>query len=606
MDNEYEKISIKEIFSSFKCWPQVFKFIKSIDNKYLVIIFFLSIVQGFLPSITIVATQNLINEIQFKMTQKQKGLVATFLFFIGINFLASIIGQVKGYLESVFRLKLSYKTSVIVLEKATTLELEHFENSDIYDMIRRAQGENGDRLYEVFSKMLELLSQIITLVSTAALLIMWKWWIVIIILIVPILSSIYSIKIGNLQYKIQKERAQDSRKSWYLTYLLTNDISFKEIKLYSLSSYFLDKFKFINEIFIKQDKNILNKRTKMNFIFEVLDQVIGAFVMFLIIRAGYVGEILIGNVIAYIRCISNVQSNTSALLWSLVSLYQNNLYINMFFEFINLEVKHKKICEGRKIEKIENIELVNVSYKYEKRSSYAIKNINLKLDKDSKIALVGHNGSGKTTLIKIICGFYDNYEGDILINGINLKELDLESYRRKMGIVFQDYSRYELSLRENIASGDIEKINEDLKIVNAIENSDGSDILENVSEGLDSQLGVWFDDGVQLSGGQWQKLALSRAFFRDSDIYILDEPSSALDPISEYNMLCKCCELIKDKMGIFITHRLFSIKRMAAEIVVLKNGEIVENGTHEKLMNEDGYYAYLYNMQNLDESISNL
>ena len=606
MNMEYEKCSIKEVCRSFKCWPQVFKFIFAIDKKYLIIIFMLSVIQGLMPSLSIVATQNLVNAIQFGLSKKENYIVSTFVIYIGITFSSAIIGQIKGYLESVFQVKLSYKTSVVVLEKAVTLELKNFEDSNIYDMLRRAENENGTRLYGVFSQMLNLMAQIITLVSTSVLLILWKWWVVVIILVIPIISSIYSIRIGNLQYRIQKERAQDQRKSWYLSYLLTKDIAFKEIKLYNLSSYFLNKFKDINKEFVFQDKTIIVKRTKVNFIIEILDQVIGAFVMFLIIKSAYMGEILIGNTIAYIRCISSVQSNTAALLGSLVNLYQNNLYISLFFEFVNLPIENKSVSNGSILEEIDSIELKNVSYKYANRDSYAIKNINLKLDKDSKLALVGHNGSGKTTLIKIICGFYDDYEGDIFVNEINLKNLDLDSYRKRIGIVFQDYSKYELSLRENVATGDIEKLENDKEIACAIENANGEDILTNLSDGLDSQLGVWFDDGVQLSGGQWQKLALSRAFLRNSDIYILDEPSSALDPIAEYNMLCKCYELIQDKMGIFITHRLFSIKRMADDIVVLNNGEIIEQGCHDVLMNKNGYYAYLYNMQNLDESVVNL
>lgn len=595
--------SIKEVFNSFKCWPQVFRFIWDVDKVYLILIFILSVIQGFIPSISIVVTQNLINAIQLGSSKGEAYIIAPFVIYIVITASAAILGQIKGYFEGVFQVKLSYKTNLAIVEKAITFELKNFEDSNVYDMLRRAQSETGNRPYMVFSQILSLLSQVITLLSTAALLIMWKWWIIFVILIIPIISSLYSIRIGNLQYRIQRERAQNQRKSWYISYLLTNDISFKEIKLYGLSKYFLEKFNIFNKEFIAQDKSIIVKKTKVNFIFEVLDQLIGAFVLFLIIKAAYIGEILIGSTIAYIRCVSSVQGNTTALLNNLVNMYQNNLYINQFFEFLNLPIGNEKLIGGLGVDDIQTIELKNVGYRYKNRDKYAIKNINLSLNKGDKIALVGHNGSGKTTLIKIISGFYDDYEGEILINGVNLKDINLNCYRRKIGVVFQDYSKYELTLRENIGVGDVDNLKNDKMLLNALANANGGDILKNSTNGLESQLGVWFEGGVQLSGGQWQKLALSRAFLRKSDIYILDEPSSALDPIAEYEMLCKCYELIKNNIGIFITHRLFNIKRMASEIVVLNNGQIVEQGSHDELMAHEGHYAELYNMQNADEEI---
>lgn len=595
--------SLKDVFNSFKCWPQVFRFIWDVDKVYLVLIFILSVIQGFIPSISIVVTQNLINAIQLGSSKGEAYIIAPFVIYIVVTASAAILGQIKGYFEGVFQVKLSYKTNLAILEKAITFELKNFEDPNVYDMLRRAQSETGNRPYMVFSQILSLLSQVITLLSTAALLIMWKWWIIFVILVIPIISSLYSIRIGNLQYRIQRERAQSQRKSWYVSYILTNEISFKEIKLYGLSKYFLEKFNILNKEFIAQDKSIIVKRTKVNFVFEVLDQLIGAFVLFLIIKAAYIGEILIGSTIAYIRCVSSVQGNTTALLNNLVNMYQNNLYINQFFEFLNIPIGNEKLIGGLDIDNIQTIELRNVGYRYKNRDKYAIKNINLSLNKGDKIALVGHNGSGKTTLIKIISGFYDDYEGEILVNGVNLKDINLDYYRRKIGVVFQDYSKYELTLRENIGVGDVNTLKNDKLLLNALANANGGDIVKNLSKGLESQLGVWFDGGVQLSGGQWQKLALSRAFLRKSDIYILDEPSSALDPIAEYEMLCKCYELIKNNIGIFITHRLFNIKRMASQIIVLNNGEIVEKGSHDELMASEGHYAELYNMQNADEEI---
>ena len=489
--------------------------------------------------------------------------------------------------------------SILILEKTKKLSLSDFENSEIYDKLRRAQNEAIERPYAIFSIVLGIMSQLIGLISSLAILLYWKPWISVIIIIIPIASTLYMAKIGHLQYKIEFERSEKKRKSWYLNYIMTNDIAVKEIKIYNLGDYFIQGYKRLSKRFISQDKEIIKKSTLVSFVFEILDQIVGGFVLFVIVQSAYIGEILLGDTVAYIRSLSNIKGNMQGLLGSLAAMYQNNLYVKQLFDFLELPVRGDNHTEPAIfIDEIKSIEFLNVSFKYPNRQDYALKDINFKIKSGEKISLVGENGSGKTTLIKLLSGFYDNYEGEILINEISMRLINQERFGDRIGIIFQDFNRYELTCRENIALGNIGFINYDDKLNDAIDKAYATEMINSLPDGIDTQLGVWFGGGIQLSGGQWQRIALSRAFLRDADCYILDEPSSSLDPVSEQEIFQQASELIKGKIGIFISHRLYNLRRISSEILVLNEGNLIEKGTHDKLMELGGHYKYLYNLQN--------
>lgn len=225
------------------------------------------------------------------------------------------------------------------------------------------------------------------------------------------------------------------------------------------------------------------------------------------------------------------------------------------------------------------------------------------MNKGETLSLVGENGSGKTTLVKLLSAFYDDYEGDILVNGMELKSIKKSCYRKKIGVIFQDFNKYEMTCRENVALGDIRHIDNDILLEQAIEKSGSKDFVNQLPNGMDHQLGVWFDDGFQLSGGQWQRLAIGRAFLKQADCYIFDEPSSALDPVSEADVFRKTIQILDGKIGIFISHRLFNLRKFSSRILVLKDGNLVEDGTHDVLMERESHYRYLYNLQNEYENV---
>ncbi|WP_161567245.1 ABC transporter ATP-binding protein [Acidilutibacter cellobiosedens] len=553
---------------------------------------------------SIISTQILLNAIQTSVNKKFSYVLHPLIIYLSIIFLGYIISQLNTYLQSIFRIDLNYKINVMILEKAKNLSLKDFENSEVYDKLRRAQNEAAEKPYTVLSIMLELISQIIGFISTLAILIYWKPWTILLLVVIPITSTIYMTKIGYLQYKIEYERSQERRKAWYLSYLMTNDIAFKEIKIYKLGDYFIKGYKKLNKKFIKQDKKIIKKRTFVSFGFQILDQITGGFILYLIVQSAYMGEILLGDTLAYIRSLSNIKGNMEGLLTSISSIYQNNLYLKQLFDFLEMPVKLEKSI-GTSIEEIKTIEFIDVSFKYPNRQEYALKNISFKIRKGETISLVGENGSGKSTLVKLLSGLYDDYEGEILINGVSMNQINKESFREKMGIIFQDFTKYELTCRENIGLGNINLMDNDVKLQAAINKAYANETVDALPKGIDTQLGVWFSGGVQLSGGQWQKIALSRAFLRDADCYILDEPSASLDPVSEYEIFQRVSELTKGKISIFISHRLYNLRKISSRILVLKDGQLTEQGTHEELMDLNGHYGYLYRLQNNIEFVPN-
>ena len=300
----------------------------------------------------------------------------------------------------------------------------------------------------------------------------------------------------------------------------------------------------------------------------------------------------------YISTSSKVESAITSITSSLFSIYTDLMYCQYLVTFFDLvNEREKNVKPGKKdIHDINTIELRNVSYRYPNSKNYALENISLKFEKGRKYVLVGENGSGKTTLIKILNGLYLDYEGDILVNGINLKNIDQFKYKKLISVIFQDYNNYELTARENIGLGDVSKIEDFNAVYEAATIGGSKDFIESLPNQFDQQLGNWFEGGIQLSGGQWQKIAISRALIKKAEVSFFDEPTASLDPSSEYMFFNNLTKYSNNKITVFVTHR-FTNARIADKVFVFKNGQIVETGNHEELLNKNGLYCSLYNLQ---------
>jgi len=514
-----------------------------------------------------------------------------------------MVGEAKSFVESKFQYSLQYKLNYMIMDKCTQLSLKDFESSEMYDRIEKITGEISYRPYQIFLAIIGLLTSIVTMFSSAMILFLWNPQISLLLLIVPVISALYFLKIGQQEFLLMWGRAKDERKTWYLSHLLTHDFSFKEISLLNIKNYLLGRYWNISEEFMKQNVDILKKKTGFNTIYESTMQVISAIVIGGAIRSAYVGEILVGNVMSYIRSVGMVQSNATAIMSNIYVVYNSSLYMDMLFQFLKYSdnklekdnLSRKSICKS-----IEQIDIRNLSFAYQNNKK-VLDNVNLTFKRGEKIALVGPNGSGKSTLLKILAGLYDIEDGDVLINGISIKDIDVDTYRKNMSVLFQDFVKYEMPLRENIGFGDVENIKDKSKM-DEILNTLQMGYLKNSDKEYDynMQLGNWFEEGRQLSQGQWQKIALGRAYFKEASFYILDEPNAALDTISEKEIFEHFFQVVEGKIGVFISHRLNAAK-MADTIIVMDKGVVVGIGKHQQLLESCDVYKTLYAAENYGE-----
>lgn len=589
---EKNRVGMKDILIALKKLPKTVSIIRQVNKKLFFFTIVFSVITGIFPVITLILSQELINS----LVQGKDFLTSTVMIF-ALYMLASFVGELfieaKGFTEGKFQYLLQYRLNYMIMEKCTGLSLEDFESSEMYDKIEKITGEISYRPFQIFLAIISLLTSAITMVSSAVLLFSWNPYISILLLLVPVVSVLYFLKIGQQEFDVIWNRAKDERKTWYLSYLLTHDFSYKEVSLLGIKDYLLGNFMKISNGFIEQNIKILKKKTKFNIIYELIMQSVSCLIIGAAVISAYVGDILVGNVMSYIRSVGLVQSNSQAIMANIYTIYNSSLYMDMLFEFLNYCGNSKKSIDKKKLNgQISSVNIKNLSFSYKNRKN-VLKNINISLQKGEKVALVGPNGSGKSTLIKILSGLYEIKSGDILINDISLKDIDIEDYYTKISVLFQDFVKYELTLQENIGFGDMKNFHSSENMKTVLDKLQATFLKRNEDYDLSMQLGNWFEEGQQLSQGQWQKVALARAYFKDASIYILDEPNAALDTVSEREIFDNFFEISREKIGIFISHRL-SAAKMADKIIVMDKGEIVGIGNHEELLKKCSVYQILY------------
>lgn len=593
------KSLIKTILNGLRLFKLIFK----LNKHYMVPSIIINIVQGFLPVAVLLVTQNLLNGISTVSNRGEGWLLHSFLMFSIVYFIKVLISGLNTYVEGNLQSQLSNTMNILICEKSVKLGLEDYENSEINDQLKRATQEASYRPYELYNQITSIITSIITLISSAIILIMWKWWIIIIIVISSTISIYSILKINREQFQIHMDRVPLIRRSWYLTYLLTNDRAVKEVKIFQLAPYLLDRYRNFLKSFFQTDRKMLFKRVGIVFLYDVLELISLCVLIWIALFEAFMNRIQVGSLYGYIQAITLTQSQMTSIIQGLIRFSQNNLYMEQMLIFLELPttdpiyVQKNSSSQRLNLEKeINTISMENIYFRYAGKSHDVIQNFNLKLNKGETIAIVGKNGSGKSSLVKLLMQLYGDYRGRISINGVDIKEYDLQQIQERIGVVFQDFMQYEMSARHNIGFGSLKEMDDEIKVMTAAQKVLIETLIKQLPKGIDTQLGKWFEEGYQLSGGQWQRIAIARAFMRNADIYILDEPSSFLDPIAEKELLEIFMELMKDKIGIFITHRITSA-RLAQKIIVMEEGQIIEQGSHLELMMGNGMYAEMYRIQ---------
>ncbi len=597
MENEKkEKVTIKDIFMSLKQLPQTIKILNKADGKLFKLLVVLSIVTGLLPIVSILVTQELLNILVSPSTENLRNIIYIIVFYIVYNIVSYIVGEIESYIQTLYQYRLQYNLQYMMMEQCSNMDLKKFESSETYDKVEKLTTEVSYRPYQMFMAVISMCTSFVSLISAVGIIFVWNKLAAVAMLIVPVLSLFYYLKIGQKEFDLMWNRANAERKLWYYNYLMTHDFSFKEMKILDLAEYLLEKYKRSSEEFISENRSILDKKTLFNIIFGLLIYIVSGMVIARAALMAYSGMFPIGNVTAIIKAVSMVQTSSSGIMVNLYAVYSCSLYMMMLFKFLD---ENKKEDDGKLYlnSSISNIEINNVSYSYDDKSN-VLNDISLTLDKGKRIAIVGPNGSGKSTLLKLITGLYKPQKGTIKINGMEYDNLNQKSYHEKMSVLFQDFVKYELPVKENVGFGDVKNVDNMQKINEAIHCA-GADFLmdDNGSVNLETQLGNWFKDGRELSQGQWQKVALARAWMKKADCYILDEPNAALDTLSEKEVFTNFFQLSQDKLGVYISHRLCAAQ-MADEIIVMNKGKVEAVGTHNELMEKCMVYKEMYDAEN--------
>lgn len=551
-----------------------------------------SCLSGFFPFIVLIINQRLINELQL-MQKPLNIIIQLVIVYFLISVVQNIFQNISNYNLNKLNNITQYGINRILIEKCGKLSLEMLERTETYDTITRLEQEIAVKPYQTLQAIMNIFSSTVSLISASILIISWNWKIEVALIIISLSMFIGQIIIGNKEFMMKYSRSNKEREAWYFSYLLTHDTAFKEVKSYNLKDYFIEKYKTISALFIRQENTIEKYKTILNSIIGLIQDIFSLFIMVMAISGAYAGEIMIGTVMAYLNAISMIETSTNSVAAGIYSIYNSNLYIRMLKDFIeNSEGEEKVSKDHLKIEKINKIELRNVCFDYPEFKN-VLRNISLTIGNNDQIAIVGKNGSGKSTLFKILCGLYYPKRGEILINDKPIEKYSIEEYRERTSVLFQDFLKYEGSLKENVILGDIRRDSIDDNVNDALNKANVDFLREEKKYSLDRILGNWFDNGSQLSGGQWQKIALARVYYKEADIYLLDEPSSALDAMAELRIFNSFFEVSKEKMAIYITHRV-KIAKNATKIVVIDNGEIVGIGRHEELLRKCEVYRELY------------
>ncbi|MBS5958299.1 MAG: ABC transporter ATP-binding protein [Clostridiales bacterium] len=579
--------------SNIKLFIYTIRLLCKINKKIFAFSVLLSIINGVFPIATLLLSQRIINEIQL-LKRPFSILLQFIIIYFAISGIGTVLQNINGYVLSKLNNILQYGINKIIIEKCSKLSLETLERTETYDTIARLEQDIATKPYQTLQAIMSIFSNGVSAVLASVIIISWNVWVEIILLIISISMFMGEIFIGNKEFIMKYKRSDKERESWYYSYLLTHDTAFKEIKSYGLKNHFINKYIELSNIFISQSNQIEKFKTILNISIALIQDVFSLVTMIMAIHAAYIGSIMIGTAMSFLNAINMVQGSTNALASGIYTIYNSNLYIRLLEEFLDNSEGEEELDSDTKLnlERICSLELSGVGYDYPEFKD-VLRNVTLRLDIGEQIAIVGKNGSGKSTLFKIICGLYKTSRGEFFVNGQDINECNVESYRKRTSVLFQDFLKFEGSLEENIVIGDINNQSNTEEIYMALDKANVNFLKSNGYYDLDKTLGNWFDNGSQLSGGQWQKIALARAYYRKADVILLDEPSSALDAMAEMKIFKSFFEISKDKIGIYITHRV-KIAKNATKIVVIEGGEIVGIGNHEGLMQNCSVYRDMY------------
>ncbi|HZM28473.1 MAG TPA: ABC transporter ATP-binding protein [Gemmatimonadales bacterium] len=578
----------------------------STEPKYVVGILLLRMVRAGVPVAVLWVGKLIVDQVVAAIQQRQVPWSHLGV-LLGIEFSIAVIGEglsrLSALLESLLGDLFANRTSVDLMRHSATLDLEQFEDADLYDKLERARRQTVNRI-GLFTLLLSTLQDLITLVTLSAALVAYVPWLLVLLALAVVPSLLGETHFASLGYSLLYSWTPERRLLDYLRYAGASDVSAKEVKLFGLSDFLVGRYDRLSREFYEANKALAVRRSLVSSLLATVGTLgyYGAYVVIIYLTVighrGPAGLFTIGVLTFLTGSFRQSRDLIQRVSLSLTQVFEQSLYLDDLFSFFALEPRVRNVPNARPVPVPIKRGLVfeDVGFHYPGSDTWAVRHLDFALEPGERIALVGENGAGKTTLAKLLVRLYDPTEGRILLDGVDLRDYDIDSLRRNVGVIFQDFVRYDFIMRENIAVGNIDRLEDQARIQGAAERSLADSVAGRLAGRYDQMLGRRFEGGVELSGGEWQKVALARAYMRDAQILILDEPTAALDARAEYQVFLRFSELTAGKMAVLISHR-FSTVRMADRILVLRAGELVEQGTHEELVARGGLYAELFQLQ---------
>ncbi len=571
-------------------------------DKFLFILFMiLVIVPGVVPFVNAYIYKLIIDYVVNSLSASTFNLDGLFFLF-GLRFFTYFIQQLsfvfQTYVDNLLWTKFPITFNKLLFSKLASLDVQYFEDSQFKDLLSKVRESYNYRPQNLFNNMFYSLQSLVQVVIAIVAVLELNLWLIFPILLVTIPDFFLQMRESKIMWNIWGWSSIMRKRFFNISNMLQDGGQVKEIKIFGLGKWFVNSILGLQKQFYNENKKVANKYLFLDSGINLLSSVVFVGIEIYVISQALLKRITVGDIGFYTTIINNFQNGLGGFFRSINQVYDNSLYVVSVFDLFDLKPRLQQYPNAQRLELSTppSIEFKNVTFRYKGSNRPVLHNFSLKIEPGEKIALVGENGAGKSTLIKLLVRFYDPDEGSVLINGINLKDLDTDDWHKTVGVLFQDFNRYEYTVKENIQFGNIDVPTDEQYLTEAVKSSGASEVIDSLERKYEQMLGKTFKEGIDLSTGQWQKIALARAFYRNAPILILDEPTASIDAKAEAEIFDRVEKLSRDKTVIIISHR-FSTVRQADRILVLDDGQIIEQGSHEKLMKKKGLYSELFELQ---------
>jgi ATP-binding cassette subfamily B protein len=612
---EKRPLSLAQVVDGLRQMPRSLALLRQASPRGVVGLVVLSLLGAITPVLLVWVGREIVDAVVAASTTQHAEAFELVRYWVSVEFGLAVIQLFVTRSSSMLRQRVGERlmahVNTLILEKAVTLELSQFEDSEFYDRLTRARREAGYRPVDMVVQSTTLLQNAVGVVGYLVALVALGWWVVPVLVLASLPVFLAEVRFSAEAFRLRNWQSPDSRRMMYTEYVLATDTHAKEVQLFGLGHFFLDQYRKLAAKIIHENIRMALRRTTWGTLLGIIGTAaFYACYVFMALKAAR-AEVSLGELTMYALAFRQGQVGMQMVYSALGGIYEHNLYLSNLFSFLATPARASARDGGAPCETNvatagvpcpdvagdRGVRFDRVTFSYPGTQVPALKSVSLFLPAGETAAIVGSNGAGKTTFIKLLTGLYAPTEGRVLIDGKEVRNVEPEELRRRFAIIFQDYSRYQLTLRENVGLGSLPHLSHEERIRRAMEQGGAESLLEELRGGLDAPLGRWFAQGVELSGGQWQKIALARAFMReDADVLVLDEPTATLDPEAEYAVFERFKQLTRGRTAILISHR-FSTVRLADHIYVLMGGELVEHGSHARLLELDGAYARMFRLQ---------